>query len=629
MAKITITDILSGFASVAGLNANFNLIESEFNDSVLYRNNPEGEPNQMENSLDMNSNDILNANAVDVQVLSINGVNAVPTELAGTEIPAQAGKSGYTLTTNGTVTSWTDDIPTALKDKVIKTYDTLSDMVADTGLLSGNIAHIKGRITINDGGTAQYLILTSVEFGGTPDEIGDHTLSNSNVAALQSNINIQTSTGTSEAAVAIVVGDPTYKPVTIGEGSVLIGGYQEANKNRMPGTRELRAILAGYDNEITAGTGGDDGGLACVITGSHHSEIQGDATHSATYGGSLNIITDGDYNGIMGGTLNEIRNNNGRPTHSGIVVGRGNIVDSANGFIAGSLTSTVEGEFSSIISGQNSLAQGDFTLVYGSSNEAREGTLANGSKNAIFGGRTNIIDSVTNPVSNGIFGGENHETYGSFNHTAGGDTNIQGTPSVNVTYGFLTGLDNTNNSATAGSVTGGRLNESAGDYSTVTGGRESKSTGIYSRAGGHQADATLPGADTIANGQFTAKGDAQSTKQVSKVETTDATPTTTTTLTMADDTTWLFDVLLVARRADVDGESAAYRLTGCVKRDTGAASTALVGTVTKAVIAEDTAAWDADVVVNTSVGGIRLQVTGEASKTIRWVGTVNLTEVTG
>jgi hypothetical protein len=52
-------------------------------------------------------------------------------------------------------------------------------------------------------------------------------------------------------------------------------------------------------------------------------------------------------------------------------------------------------------------------------------------------------------------------------------------------------------------------------------------------------------------------------------------------LVLANDTTWTFDILIVARRTDVDGENASYRFVGCIKRDTNATSTAIVGAVAK------------------------------------------------
>ena len=63
MAKITLPDALGGFQSVALTNSNTQAVEDELNNKVLYRVNPEGEPNGMENLLDMNDNRIINVRA--------------------------------------------------------------------------------------------------------------------------------------------------------------------------------------------------------------------------------------------------------------------------------------------------------------------------------------------------------------------------------------------------------------------------------------------------------------------------------------------------------------------------------------------------------------------------------------
>lgn len=60
MAKFTLNSILSGFQSISLFNSNNDKIEDHLNNKILYRDNPLGEPNQMENNLDMNSNRILN-----------------------------------------------------------------------------------------------------------------------------------------------------------------------------------------------------------------------------------------------------------------------------------------------------------------------------------------------------------------------------------------------------------------------------------------------------------------------------------------------------------------------------------------------------------------------------------------
>jgi len=60
MAKITFSDIAAGFQSVGTLNNNFAQLENELQTKVLYRDNPTGEPNTMQNNLDMNGFNILN-----------------------------------------------------------------------------------------------------------------------------------------------------------------------------------------------------------------------------------------------------------------------------------------------------------------------------------------------------------------------------------------------------------------------------------------------------------------------------------------------------------------------------------------------------------------------------------------
>jgi hypothetical protein len=137
----------------------------------------------------------------------------------------------------------------------------------------------------------------------------------------------------------------------------------------------------------------------------------------------------------------------------------------------------------------------------------------------------------------------------------------------------------------------------------------------------------------IANGSFASLGDAAVTQYVLRGTTTNATPTEllingTDRMALANDSTWKFDIALVARRTDGDGENAAYTFRGCVFRNANAASTAIAGLVNKNVDAEQTLAWDATVDADTTNGSLRIQVTGEAAKNIRWVAFVTATQVT-
>ena len=82
MAKITLNDLTSlanDTSAVNSLNQNFTSLETELQDKVLYRDNPTGEPNAMQNDLDMNSNDILNTNRIDTDMLRLNGQDIIST----------------------------------------------------------------------------------------------------------------------------------------------------------------------------------------------------------------------------------------------------------------------------------------------------------------------------------------------------------------------------------------------------------------------------------------------------------------------------------------------------------------------------------------------------------------------
>lgn len=72
MAKLTLPTISSGYATTTQLNNAFDAIETELQNKVLYRNNPVGEPNVMEQDLDMNGNKIINVGDIEV-----GGVNVI------------------------------------------------------------------------------------------------------------------------------------------------------------------------------------------------------------------------------------------------------------------------------------------------------------------------------------------------------------------------------------------------------------------------------------------------------------------------------------------------------------------------------------------------------------------------
>ena len=149
MAKITLDTITSSFAATSLFNTNFSSIATDLNDKVLYRNNPTGEANQMENSLDMNTNDIINVAQMDATGISINGVDVVPT--GTTTIPATG--LTYDNTTSGLTAT---NVQAAIDERVVDFDAHLADAVdahdasAISNVASGNLVATEVQAALNE-----------------------------------------------------------------------------------------------------------------------------------------------------------------------------------------------------------------------------------------------------------------------------------------------------------------------------------------------------------------------------------------------------------------------------------------------------------------------------------------------
>ena len=176
---------------------------------------------------------------------------------------------------------------------------------------------------------------------------------------------------------------------------------------------------------------------------------------------------------------------------------------------------------------------------------------------------------------------------------------------------------------------------SATGINAVAIGSSSTATAEDGFAVGDGTDARIVGMKAFANGQFsTTPGSAQQGIYVLRNETTGNTLTelfingTAEQIVMPNNSVFAFDIFVAARRTDATGGGAAYRFVGVARKDTTAGSVTFIGTPSKTVIGETNAAWDAAVSVDTGTGAFRVRVTGEAAKTIRWVATIQTTEVT-
>lgn len=154
-------------------------------------------------------------------------------------------------------------------------------------------------------------------------------------------------------------------------------------------------------------------------------------------------------------------------------------------------------------------------------------------------------------------------------------------------------------------------------------------SGNYSFAFGTGSKSELDGKITF--GAFASAGQRQSGVFVIHASTSDATQTELTwdgstgqKCVLRNDSTYAFSILVSARRSDADGENDGWEFKGLIHRDANAASTTLDALQANQIGAT---AWAVAVDSDTTNGSLRVRVTGENAKTIRWCATIYTTEV--
>ena len=136
-----------------------------------------------------------------------------------------------------------------------------------------------------------------------------------------------------------------------------------------------------------------------------------------------------------------------------------------------------------------------------------------------------------------------------------------------------------------------------------------------------------------------ALGVQQTARLVMGRQTTDATPTvltsdanaaaTTNQVILPDNSAYFFKGQVIANVTGA-GNTKGWTIEGVIKRGAGAATAVMVGTptVTSSYANAGASTWAVAVTADTTNGGIKVEVTGQASTTIRWVCSIDTTEVT-
>lgn len=98
-------------------------------------------------------------------------------------------------------------------------------------------------------------------------------------------------------------------------------------------------------------------------------------------------------------------------------------------------------------------------------------------------------------------------------------------------------------------------------------------------------------------------------------------------LTIPVNSSWNFDIKIIGRNLLIDNEVAAINFQGVINRD--GTTPALIGGVSKTILGISTAFTTADAVVtaDTSNNSLKVSVTGQTGKTVKWDVVVSLTKV--
>jgi hypothetical protein len=195
---------------------------------------------------------------------------------------------------------------------------------------------------------------------------------------------------------------------------------------------------------------------------------------------------------------------------------------------------------------------------------------------------------------------------------------------------------------TSGSISAaiGKSHTASGYGSACIGGSTSTASNTYSMTFGPYAKASVDNAFIFGSKGFFSAGSVQSGKYILYSDTTNATAEALTTTNAAagnanqiilpNNSAYSFSGTIIARQqASAGSDYASWEIKGALLRDANAASTVLGnGIKNKLYASAGASAWDVTLTADTTNGGLKIEVTGAAATNIRWVATVNTSEVT-
>lgn len=321
---------------------------------------------------------------------------------------------------------------------------------------------------------------------------------------------------------------------------------------------------------------------------------------------------------------------------------------------------------SATASNQNSLALGYFARATGAGSIALGFSLASAADSIAISG-TQGLGAATASQSNAIAIGVGATASSANSSALGRNSGNQGSQAVtgsgamalggsyaSGTDSFAAAVANNTSSYGATGVNSVAVGKQAFASSTsaISLGETAQATGSYSIAIGYGCVASaiagqaygytalssvVVGKIAFAIGSFVAAGDAQKGVFILRRLTTNTTPTLLSTngaaagnnnqIILPNNSAYAFTGIVVARQQASGGTaSAAWKIEGLIRREGSAGTTTLVASTVLAI--SNLPLWTLALSADTTNGGLAITATGAAATNIRWVATVQTSEVT-
>lgn len=228
--------------------------------------------------------------------------------------------------------------------------------------------------------------------------------------------------------------------------------------------------------------------------------------------------------------------------------------------------------------------------------------------------------------------GNNSSAYGA----QGGNSVAIGLRAVATDTSSLSMLNDSQSRSSYSVAIGWIATASSTSFKALALGSEAQATRTYSTAIGPSIS-NIRGKYTYTGVYFASYGDVQTGQSILCCATTDATATVLTTnnstastdnqVILPNNSAYAFTGTVVARRQASGGTaSAAWKIEGLIRREGAANTTTLVASTVTAI--DNTPGWTIALSADTTNGGLKVEATGAASTNIRWVATVQTSEVT-